>query len=88
MSYVPEDRQRMGLALGATVAENANAGRDDRGFARGPFLDRHAMADFARRLIERYRIRAGGHARAGPHVVGRQQAEAGGRPRTCRARPR
>ncbi len=60
MSYIPEDRQRMGLALGATIAENANAGRDDRGFARGPFLDRRAMAAFARGLIERYRIRAGG----------------------------
>jgi simple sugar transport system ATP-binding protein len=47
MSYVPEDRQRVGLALGATVSENANAGRDDR-------------AAFARSLIERFRIRVGG----------------------------
>jgi general nucleoside transport system ATP-binding protein len=57
MSYIPEDRQRVGLALGATVSENANAGRDDvRTFARGPFLDRAAMAAFARSLIDRYRI--------------------------------
>ena len=63
ISYIPEDRQRMGLALGATVSENANAGREDRaGFAAGPFLRRRAMADFARGLIERYRIRAGGPA--------------------------
>ncbi len=63
MSYIPEDRQRMGLALAATVAENANAGRDERRqFARGPFLDRRRMAAFARTLIERFRIRVGGPA--------------------------
>ncbi|MBX3578613.1 MAG: ABC transporter ATP-binding protein [Rhizobiaceae bacterium] len=61
MSYIPEDRQRAGLALGATVAENANAGRDDVStFSRGPFLDRAAMASFARGLIERYRIKVAG----------------------------
>jgi simple sugar transport system ATP-binding protein len=61
LSYIPEDRQRVGLALGATVGENANAGRDDvSGFSRGPFLDRAAMARFARGIIERYRIRTGG----------------------------
>jgi simple sugar transport system ATP-binding protein len=61
MSYIPEDRQRVGLALAATVSENANAGRDDpSAIARGPFLRRGAMARFARMLIERYRIRVGG----------------------------
>ncbi|MCO5071467.1 MAG: ABC transporter ATP-binding protein [Rhizobiaceae bacterium] len=61
MSYIPEDRQRTGLALGASVSENANAGRDDVGrFSKGPFLDRKAMADFARGLIDRYRIKAAG----------------------------
>ena len=61
LSYIPEDRQRVGLALGATVSENANAGRDDVGeFTRGPFLDRSAMARFARMLIDRYRIKVGG----------------------------
>ena len=63
LSYIPEDRQRVGLALGATVGENANAGRDDTaGFSRGPFLDRAAMARFARDIIERYRIKTGGPA--------------------------
>ncbi len=57
-SYVPEDRQRVGLALGATVAENANAGRDDvSGFTRGPFLNRQAMARYARAIVDRYRIK-------------------------------
>lgn len=63
LSYIPEDRQRVGLALGATVSENANAGRDDvHAFARGPFLDRAAMAAFARSLIDRYRIKVRGPA--------------------------
>ncbi|MFI0842956.1 ABC transporter ATP-binding protein [Mesorhizobium sp. IMUNJ 23232] len=75
MSYIPEDRQRTGLALGATVAENANAGRDDRvAFSRGAFLNRPAMARFARSLIERYRIRVGGpSARASTMSGGNKQ---------------
>jgi simple sugar transport system ATP-binding protein len=75
ISYIPEDRQRVGLALGATVSENANAGRDDRAaFARGPFLRRTAMADFARSLIQRYRIRVGGpSARASTMSGGNKQ---------------
>jgi simple sugar transport system ATP-binding protein len=75
MSYIPEDRQRVGLALGATVAENANAGRDDRAaFSRGAFLNRPAMARFARSLIERYRIRVGGpSARASTMSGGNKQ---------------
>lgn len=61
LSYIPEDRQRVGLALGASVSDNANAGRDDvRTYARGPFLNRSAMAAFARSLIERYRIKVRG----------------------------
>ena len=75
LSYIPEDRQRVGLALGATLAENANAGRDDRAaFSHGPFLNRSAMARFARSLIERYDIRAGGpSARASTMSGGNKQ---------------
>lgn len=63
LSYIPEDRQRVGLALNATVAENANAGRDDvSAFSRGPFLDRAAMERFARSLIDRYRVKVRGPA--------------------------
>ncbi len=61
MSYIPEDRQRMGLALRASVSENANAGRDDAAaFTAGPFLKHGTMAQYARSLIERYRIRVAG----------------------------
>jgi general nucleoside transport system ATP-binding protein len=60
MSYIPQDRRRVGLAPDATVAENANAGRDPRNFANGLFLDRPAMAEYARRLIGRYRIKVQG----------------------------
>jgi simple sugar transport system ATP-binding protein len=75
MSYIPEDRQRVGLALGATVSENANAGRDDRSaFASGPFLKHSAMARFARSLIDSYRIRVGGpSARASTMSGGNKQ---------------
>jgi simple sugar transport system ATP-binding protein len=86
LSYIPEDRQRVGLALGASVSDNANAGREDRkAFSKGPFLNRPAMAAFARGLIERYRIKVRGprslaSAMSGGNkqklVVGRELARA------------
>lgn len=61
----------MGLALAASVSDNANAGREDRAaFTRGPFLDRKAMADFARSLIERFRIRVAGPSAAASTMSG------------------
>ncbi|EKF41409.1 putative ABC transporter ATP-binding protein [Nitratireductor indicus C115] len=71
MSYIPEDRQRMGLALGASVSENANAGRDDRSaFTTGPFLRHGAMMRFARAIIEDYRIRVAGPSAAASTMSG------------------
>ncbi|MCR4268776.1 ABC transporter ATP-binding protein [Nitratireductor sp. ZSWI3] len=71
MSYIPEDRQRMGLALGASVSENANAGRDDRAaYAAGPFLKHRALARFARSLIDNYRIRVAGPRAAAATMSG------------------
>ncbi|WP_048645974.1 ABC transporter ATP-binding protein [Nitratireductor soli] len=71
LSYIPEDRQRMGLALGASVTENANAGRDDRkSFTIGPFLRHSAMARFARALIDNYRIRVAGPRAAAATMSG------------------
>ena len=72
--FVPQDRRRRGLALGATVADNANAGRDPRRFARGPFLDRGAMVSYASAMIEDWRIRvAGPDALAATMSGGNQQ---------------
>jgi simple sugar transport system ATP-binding protein len=75
LSYIPEDRQRVGLALAASVSENANAGRDDASaFSSGPFLRRKAMAQFARALIARYRIKVRGpHAAASTMSGGNKQ---------------
>ena len=74
LGHVPQDRRRRGLALAATVTDNANAGRDPRRFRNGPFLDRGAMARYARGLIDAYRITvAGPDAVAGTMSGGNQQ---------------
>ena len=61
LSYIPTDRQRVGLALEGRVSENAIIGRElqDR-FRRGLFQIRAAIDDFARELIDRYRIKVAG----------------------------
>lgn len=75
LSYIPADRQRVGLALEARVAENAVIGREgNREFRRGPFLHRAAMAQFARGLIERFAIKvAGPQARSSSMSGGNKQ---------------
>lgn len=61
MSYIPEDRQRVGLALGASVAENAGvACLDEASFRRGPFLRRSALKERAIALIEKLNIKTPG----------------------------
>jgi len=63
LAYMAEDRMRTGLAIGATLAENAVAGREaSADYASGPFLRLGAMAGFGRELIERFAIRATGPA--------------------------
>lgn len=75
LCFIPEDRQRVGLALEASVAENAGIGREGAGdFRLGPFLNRAALRRHAAALIERYRIRvAGPGARAGTMSGGNKQ---------------
>jgi simple sugar transport system ATP-binding protein len=75
MAYVPEDRQRVGLALEARVSENASIGRmDEPGFRKGPFRVGSAMNRFAAELIQRYRIKvAGPEARASTMSGGNKQ---------------
>jgi general nucleoside transport system ATP-binding protein len=61
IGYVPEDRQRTGLVLDQTVAQNLMMRSYDRPpFVRwGGLLDSDAIGANARRLVERYRVRLG-----------------------------
>ncbi len=59
LSYIPEDRQRTGLALDASVTENACIGKvGQAGFAAGPFLRKDRMAKWAERMITQFSIKA------------------------------
>ncbi len=61
ISYVPADRQRYGLVLSMTIAENIAMGYHDRSpNARGINLDYPAMARRAEELIGQFDIRAPG----------------------------
>lgn len=63
LAYMAEDRMRAGLAIGASLAENAVAGREATAdFARGPLRRLRAIAAFGRDLIARFAIRATGPA--------------------------
>jgi ABC-type uncharacterized transport system ATPase subunit len=58
VGYIPENRKEVGLVLGESVAVNLALRRYDRApFSRGGWLDRQAITEAARGLIERYEIR-------------------------------
>ena len=75
LSYIPTDRQRVGLALEARVSENALIGRElQQRFRRGLFQLGSAINEFAGELIERYRIKvAGPFAKASSMSGGNKQ---------------
>lgn len=74
LSYIPEDRQRVGLAMTASVAENAAVGRlAEPSFRRGPFLNLTAMRDHAAALIDKYTIAATGPQVAATTLSGGNQ---------------
>ncbi|NLG83874.1 MAG: ABC transporter ATP-binding protein [Firmicutes bacterium] len=75
VAYVPEDRQRRGLILDFSLAENLIlVEHRRRPFARGPALDRVAIHRHAERLIAEYDIRAAGTgSKAGALSGGNQQ---------------
>lgn len=57
VAHIPEDRMRMGIVPGMSVAENLvlrNYRRPP--FSSGPVLDRRAIGEFARRMIAEYEI--------------------------------
>ncbi len=56
LSHIPEDRQRRGLVMDYTVADNLILGMQHR-FARNGVLDRDAIAEYAKRQIEAFDIR-------------------------------
>jgi ABC-type uncharacterized transport system ATPase subunit len=56
LAHIPEDRQRRGLVLDYSVADNLILGRQ-REFTRGWRLDRARIASHARALIEEFDIR-------------------------------
>jgi simple sugar transport system ATP-binding protein len=61
ISYIPEDRHREGLILDFTIAENLLLGRQrDRRFGGGWILDLKRLAQLGDRVVQEYRIRAGG----------------------------
>ncbi len=60
MSYIPEDRQDVGLVLDFDLSENlALRSYFAEPFSRRGFLNKHAFGEHAERLIERYDIRSG-----------------------------
>ena len=63
VAHIPEDRIRMGIVPGMSVAENLVL-RDYRHppFSRGPVMDRQAIGEFARRMIAEYEILTPGPA--------------------------
>jgi simple sugar transport system ATP-binding protein len=61
IAYIPEDRHREGLILDFTIAENLLLGRQrDRRFGGGWVLDLKRLAQLGDRIVQDYRIRAGG----------------------------
>ncbi|MDR7522566.1 MAG: ABC transporter ATP-binding protein [Armatimonadota bacterium] len=57
VAHIPEDRLRMGIVAGLSVAENlVLKSYRDPPFSRGPVLDRRAIEAFARRMIAEYEI--------------------------------
>jgi simple sugar transport system ATP-binding protein len=72
LAYVPEDRQRTGLALGASVADNLVMGQHRSG-RRGWLLDRRALRAMAGRMAEEFAVRSDGLDQAAATLSGGNQ---------------
>jgi general nucleoside transport system ATP-binding protein len=74
LGHVPEDRQRRGLVLEFTIAENtALHDYRSRGLSRGGWLFLRRLADRARRLIREFDVRGGGPTTAAGGLSGGNQ---------------
>ena len=82
VGHIPEDRQRRGLVLDFTLAENLGL-RDIRQppASRFGMLHPRAIAERARRLLSEFDVRGGGPGTRARRPLGRQPAEGGHRPR-------
>jgi simple sugar transport system ATP-binding protein len=60
LTYIPEDRQRVGLALDASVLENSCVSQiENEKFSNGYFLKLRNIGEFAEQLLSDYDIRVG-----------------------------
>jgi general nucleoside transport system ATP-binding protein len=75
VGYIPQDRQRDGLLLEASLWENAALGHQTVApFARGPWIDRAGARDRTRRIVDDYDVRTPGiEVAAGALSGGNQQ---------------
>ena len=59
LCYIPEDRQKRGLALGAQLSENASiSSLVSKAFSKGPFLRKTKIRNFTEGLIKKFDVKA------------------------------
>ncbi len=87
LAYVPEDRHAVGTAPAASVADNLAMGHHRTSLSSRGLLPPAAVRGHARRLIERFGIKAASPEVPASVAVRRQSAEAAHRARTRPRRP-